>query len=132
MDTKQLANEIKQRMDLVEYVSREVILQRSGKSLRGRCPHPDHLDTNPSFVVGVNHHGDLVASCFGCGKTSMDIIGYVQWRQNIDFSEAISLLADELGWNTSLPAQQIRTQCSSTLWPSANNACANRPPPWRV
>lgn len=97
METKQLVHEIKQRIDLVDYVSREVNLQRSGKSLRGHCPHPNHRDTNPSFVVGLDRHGAPVASCFGCGKTSMDIIGYVQWRHNINFSEAISLLANELG-----------------------------------
>lgn len=86
---------IKHNVDLLTYVSRDVKLTRSGKSYRGHCPHPNHKDTEPSFFVGLNRHGELVASCFGCGRTNMVVINYVQWRDGVDFGTAIAILSQE-------------------------------------
>ncbi|WP_018130503.1 CHC2 zinc finger domain-containing protein [Effusibacillus pohliae] len=97
MDFRDLVSEIKQKINLLEYVGRDVQLKRSGRSYRGRCPHPNHHDEHPSFVVGLNRRNQLVVSCFGCGVLNMDVINYVQFRDNCDFLTAIQKLSSELG-----------------------------------
>src|SRR5215204_3626817 len=50
------------QIDLAELAGRYTDLQPSGRALVGRCPRPDHDDTNPSFhVYPVGKY-----SCYGC------------------------------------------------------------------
>jgi DNA primase len=60
--------ELRERVDLAELASRFTDLNPSGRALVGRCPYPDHEDTNPSFHVypegrffcyGCRWHGDV-------------------------------------------------------------------------
>jgi len=84
-------DEIKQRVDLVEFIGRHVRLSRNGKGYKGRCPF--HDDQNPSLTVdrekGVWH-------CFGCGAGG-DVFSFLQKIDNIDFKEALQQLAEETG-----------------------------------
>lgn len=62
-----LAQELKHRLSIAEYLDRYVlwaVLTPSGDRLRGRCPFPDHDDSTASFVV----YPDDLAWCFGCHK----------------------------------------------------------------
>lgn len=102
MNDRDVVNSIKEKVDLVDYVSRDVTLKRSGKSLRGHCPHPDHDDHDPSFVIGYNQKGELVASCFGCGVVNMDVINYVKWINNVNFATAIEILSEGVGLSSSI------------------------------
>lgn len=52
MNTNELVAEIKDKVDLIEYVRRDTDLSRSGKSYRGHCPHPDHNDATPPLSSG--------------------------------------------------------------------------------
>jgi hypothetical protein len=64
-DMKDLAQELKSRLSITDYLDRYVpwtIMQRSGDRLRGRCPFPNHDDRTASFVVFPDDH----AWCFGC------------------------------------------------------------------
>jgi DNA primase len=60
--------ELRERVDLAELASRFTDLNPSGRALVGRCPYPNHEDTNPSFHVypegrffcyGCRWHGDV-------------------------------------------------------------------------
>jgi DNA primase len=60
--------ELREQVDLAELASRYTDLKPSGRALVGRCPCPNHEDTNPSFHVypegkffcyGCRWHGDV-------------------------------------------------------------------------
>ncbi|WEV53583.1 DNA primase [Bifidobacterium sp. ESL0704] len=76
--------------DLYDIVSSTVTLKAAGTgTFMGLCPF--HDEKTPSFSVrpslGVWH-------CFGCGLGG-DVFAYVEHRENIDFREAVELLADK-------------------------------------
>jgi len=84
------AQEIKDRIDLVEYLSREGVQLKpvgSGGEYRGRCPF--HAESKPSFQV--NRHKGLW-HCFGCGAGG-DVISFVMKKGNVSFHDALMLLA---------------------------------------
>ncbi|CAN5726087.1 hypothetical protein BH11ARM2_BH11ARM2_22830 [soil metagenome] len=78
-------------MDLVELVGREVPLKKRGKSWLGLCPF--HADKNPSFNVS-QETGRY--KCWSCGAAG-DAFNWVMQRRNVDFPEAIRILARETG-----------------------------------
>lgn len=84
-------DEIRRRVDLVELVGREVPLKKRGKSWLGLCPF--HADKNPSFNVS-QETGRY--KCWSCGEAG-DCFNWVMKRRNVDFPEAMRLLAREAG-----------------------------------
>ncbi len=84
--------EIKQRLDIVEVISTYVPLKRAGRHLKGLCPF--HAEKTPSFIVfpetGTWH-------CFGACGTGGDIFTFIMRRENLDFPEALELLARRAG-----------------------------------
>ncbi len=83
--------EIKARLDLVEIVGQKVALKRTGHSYKGLCPF--HAEKTPSFIVFPdkgNYH------CFGCGANG-DLFTFVMKTENLDFPEALRLLAARAG-----------------------------------
>ncbi len=86
-------DEIKARIDIVDLVSETVQLRRSGKNYTGFCPF--HANTRtPAFVV-FPESGTW--RCFGQCNEGGDIFGYVMKRDNLDFSEALRILAEKAG-----------------------------------
>lgn len=86
---KEDIEKVRNAADLHEIVSATVALKSSGiGSYVGLCPF--HDEKTPSFSVrpamGVWH-------CFGCGRSG-DVFKYVEEQENIDFREAVELLAD--------------------------------------
>ena len=85
--------EIKARLDIVEIVSENVQLKRSGKNLSGFCPF--HANTRtPAFVVWPETN---TWRCFGQCNEGGDIFKYVMKREGWDFSEALKHLAERAG-----------------------------------
>lgn len=84
---------VKEAYDIEDYIeSSGVSLKRSGvNNLKGLCPF--HNEKTPSFVVNTQFQR---FTCFGC-KESGDIITYVEKTENLSFSEALHLLADDKG-----------------------------------
>lgn len=84
--------EIKQRLDIVEVISTYVPLKRAGRHFKGLCPF--HTEKTPSFIVfpetGTWH-------CFGACGTGGDIFTFIMRRENLDFHEALELLARRAG-----------------------------------
>lgn len=83
--------EIKERSDIVDVVSRYVTLKRAGSNFSGSCPF--HSERTPSFTVFPSTQ---TYHCFGCGAGG-DVIAFIMNIENISYMDAISLLADRAG-----------------------------------
>lgn len=96
-------DDVKQRLDAVELIGRYVELRKAGTIYKGLCPF--HSERTPSFVVypdrGTWH-------CFGSCGTGGDIFNFVMRRENLEFREALELLARQAG--VTLEAEQDQTQ----------------------
>src|SRR3954464_1461562 len=102
MDT---VDEIKRRLDPVEYIGRATPLQKAGRNFRGLCPF--HTEKTPSFYVFPDRGS---WRCFGtCGEGG-DLFSFVQKRENLDFRGALRLLADEAGIELTPESSAKRSQ----------------------
>lgn len=86
-----LAEEIKERCNIVDVVGRVVPLKKTGANHKGPCPF--HKEADPSFVVSEDKQ---IFTCFGCGATG-DVISFVEKYYSLDFIGAAEKLADEYG-----------------------------------
>jgi len=84
-------DDIRSRISIVDLVSREVPLKQKGKNWWGLCPF--HSDKTPSFSVTPDTGR---YKCWSCSATG-DIFDWVMKRQNVEFAEAIQILAKEAG-----------------------------------
>jgi DNA primase len=82
---------VKAAMEIVPLVEDTVRLRKSGGGYTGLCPF--HSERTPSFTVSPVRG---TFKCFGCGEGG-DAISFVEKRDNIDFVEAIELLARRFG-----------------------------------
>ncbi len=83
--------EVVDRTDIEELVSRYVPLKRGGANLVGRCPF--HSEKTPSFTVSP---AKKMFYCFGC-QAGGSAITFVQKAENLDFAEAVEYLAERAG-----------------------------------
>lgn len=84
-------DEIRARINIVQLVGRTVRLTRAGKDWKGLCPF--HTDKNPSFTVSERHG---TYRCWACGEHG-DLFTWVMKTRNVDFAEALQILAEEAG-----------------------------------
>jgi DNA primase len=83
--------EIKNRLSIVEVVSSYVELKQSGRNFKGLCPF--HNDHDPSFIVSPDKE---FCWCFVCNKGG-DIFSFVQEIENVEFPQALEILAEKAG-----------------------------------
>lgn len=83
--------ELKNRNPIEETVSRYLTLKRAGRNLKGLCPF--HNEKSPSFTL-YPENGSFY--CFGCGVGG-DVISFTMRMENLDYMEAVRLLADRSG-----------------------------------
>ncbi len=84
-----VADEIKSRLDIVQYISKTVPLKRAGSG-RWKAPCPFHHEKTPSFLVDENRQ---TWRCFGACATGGDIFNYVMKQNGWSFHEALEALA---------------------------------------
>ena len=88
---EQVLMEIKYRNDIETVISPYVNLKRNGRILKGLCPF--HNEKTPSFTVYPDSSSFY---CFGC-QVGGDIFTFTKLIENLDYIEAVKLLADRSG-----------------------------------
>jgi DNA primase len=86
-------DEIKSRIDIIDLVSENVQLRKSGKNYTGFCPFHSNTRT-PAFVV---FQDSGTWRCFGQCNEGGDIFTYIMKREGLDFGEALKFLAEKAG-----------------------------------
>lgn len=101
-----IADEIKARLDIVDFVSETVNLRKAGKSYTGLCPFHQNTRT-PSFVVFPDSQS---WRCFGACADGGDIFSFVMKRDGLDFREALAELAKRAGISLEPPSSPSTLQ----------------------
>ena len=90
---------IKDKLDILDVVSRQVILKKKGQNYWGLCPF--HKEKTPSFSVNPQKG---IYKCFSCGEGG-DVLSFLMKTQNKSFMEVIKDEAQALG--IELPSQFV-------------------------
>ena len=88
---QELIAQIKDRLDIVDVVSKEVILKKQGSHYWGLCPF--HKEKTPSFSVNPKLG---IYKCFSCGAGG-DALSFIQKTRNLEFFPMIMELAEQFG-----------------------------------
>jgi DNA primase len=108
------SEEIKEKLDLVEFLKGYIELKPAGRNFRGLCPF--HNEKTPSFIVSPDRQ---IWRCFGCGEGG-DIFRFLMRYENLEFYEALSVLAEKAGLDIKKGASADQRQFN-TLY-EINNA----------
>ena len=104
---------VKAAMEILPLVEDVVRLRKSGSTYKGLCPF--HSEKTPSFTVSPARG---TFKCFGCGEGG-DAITFVEKSENLDFVDAIELLARrfgvELEYEEASPEQEQKRQRGERL-----------------
>jgi DNA primase len=91
MTDNRLLEEIKSRIDIVNFISDYVELKKAGQNYKGLCPF--HSEKTPSFMVSPSKQ---IFHCFGCGAGG-DVITFLMKLENLSFNEAKRFIAKKAG-----------------------------------
>lgn len=82
---------LKEKNDLVDVIGSYLKLERRGYDYWACCPF--HHEKTPSFHINA---ADKYYHCFGCGESG-DIISFVKGYENVDYAQAVQILAARAG-----------------------------------
>ena len=108
--------EIKERLDIVEVVSKYVVLKKAGANYVGLCPF--HQDKHPSMHVSPQRG---IFKCFSCGAGG-DALSFIIKIEGKEFKEVIEELAEKFG--IELPKKYAGTTNLKPLKDQMIAACA--------
>lgn len=109
------------RVDVVDVVSRFVQLKKAGANLQGLCPF--HTEKSPSFTVSP---AKQFYHCFGCGAHG-NAIGFLMAYSSLGYVDAIKELAAGAGmkvpeWQPATPEAAARKERETDLLPLMEKA----------
>lgn len=84
-------DEVKNRIDIAEYIGSRIKLSKAGRNFRAVCPF--HNEKTPSFMVSPERQR---FHCFGCGKDG-SVFDFVMEYEHVEFREALEILAERAG-----------------------------------
>ncbi len=90
-DLREYIEELHDKVDIVDVISKYVKLKKQGRNYVGLCPF--HNEKTPSFVVSPEKQ---IFHCFGCGASG-DVIKFIMRIEDVDFKTAVKELAKEAG-----------------------------------
>lgn len=109
--------EIKKRINIVEFIGSYVPLKKAGVNYKGLCPF--HKEDTPSFMVSEEKN---IWHCFGCGEGG-DIFTFVEKMEGLEFYDALKFLAEKAG--VKLKRQNIKVGQEKVKLSDINEAAAN-------
>ena len=92
--------QLKQSCDMERIVSGYLPLKKKGRYRVGLCPF--HSEKSPSFYVYPQNQSFY---CFGCGAGG-DVITFIRRIENLEYMEAVKLLADRCGLELPMDSDQ--------------------------
>lgn len=87
--SEEVLERIKEQNDIVDIISENVRLKKSGKNYMGLCPF--HNDKSPSFSVSSEKQ---IYKCFSCGEAG-NVLTFIMKYKKLTFLEAAKYLADK-------------------------------------
>ena len=90
-NTIEKINEIRQRADIVDVISRHIQVIRKGKSFTALCPF--HNDNHPSLSISRDKQ---IFKCFVC-NTGGNVFSFVSKFRHIPYMNAVKEVADLVG-----------------------------------
>lgn len=85
------AEEIKNKLDIVEVIREYIQVKAAGANFQALCPF--HREKSPSFVISPDKQ---IWHCFGCGKGG-DVLSFVQEIEALSFPDTLRMLAPKAG-----------------------------------
>lgn len=116
--SKDIIDRVRDRVDIVEIVSRHVSLTKAGQGFKARCPF--HQDKTPSFTVSPSKQ---IFHCFGCGVGG-DVFEFMERTTGESFPEVVQELGRRVGIEVAAAPGSIGQTSLSKRTEEVNRAAA--------
>lgn len=83
---------IKSKINIIDFINQYVPLKKTGRNFSALCPF--HSEKTPSFIVSSERQSWY---CFGACNEGGDVISFLEKWENIEFLEALKILAKKTG-----------------------------------
>ncbi|HEL9644011.1 DNA primase [Streptococcus suis] len=107
MITKDMIDEIKHAVNIVDIIGESVALTKAGRNYLGLCPF--HNEKTPSFNVLEDKQ---FYHCFGCGKSG-DVFKFIEEYRGISFVDAVQEVGQRAGFQLELQISSHQSEQKS-------------------
>lgn len=84
-------DQIKKRLDLVDFIKEYLPLKQAGVNFKAKCPF--HNEKTASLIISPEKQ---IWHCFGCSEGG-DLFGWLMKMEHLEFPEALRILAQKAG-----------------------------------